>query len=704
MSASSIPIFAGKRAVVKALLSRTALHVAHGAEAVVQTTGLKYHVYEASWNGGTYAKICWVCNALLRGEPLSNAPLGNSSRHTHSTSVELLQDSAEKCALCLLMLKTTQESTGKISINDEGPNNESNTAGLGRSAYGRGERWYTVGDSGRKTYFSFFKEDGPFLVPQRINQYAKHWDQSPIQQSGLSFTIAQAWLKQCLHHEQCRRANRQKLPTRVLDIGTDSDPVETPTRLIITKGLADKYIALSYCWGGPQKLILTRETLPEFVKGISWSQMPLLFQEVIRVCRALEVRYLWIDALCIIQPISDGGEDWVIEGSKMKSVYSGSYLTISASAAYSPRDGLYGWRTDRFVRVRKLDSTREEPFCIGASPHVRDETAGKPWKSLIENTPVRKPWHEHLERLPISARAWTLQERFLAPAVLHFDQDSACWECRTGIYDGQSGSRELHHEVTPDVKLIMPWEYLSGNSDPLQRWFELIENFTRRGITSVDDRLIAFGGLAESFSQTHGSAYYAGLLQKYFHRGLLWMRAYSGEPLQASKVPSWSWARPGLPIDYPGKRWDMLPIIRNQRLEILQVHVRAPEGPFGTIQEGIVMVEGLLEQSVWQEDDSLQGYGGLKWDFSLDRSVDTGDLSLLLVGSWEPGSGKSQTFALVLQQVQVGFIHFQRVGLAWHMWDTSWAMAASQAARAKHVADDVSSLLSYAKRTKILLV
>ena len=38
---------------------------------------------------------------------------------------------------------------------------------------------------------------------------------------------------------------------------------------------------------------------------------------------------------------------------------------------------------------------------------------------------------------PISTPTWTLQERYLSPAILHFDQDDACWECRNGMDDGR---------------------------------------------------------------------------------------------------------------------------------------------------------------------------------------------------------------------------------------------------------------------------
>jgi hypothetical protein len=55
------------------------------------------------------------------------------------------------------------------------------------------------------------------------------------------------------------------------------------------------------------------------------------FRDAITVARRLEVRYLWIDCVCIIQ---DDKRDWQKQAAKMCDVYSQSSLTLAA--AYSP--------------------------------------------------------------------------------------------------------------------------------------------------------------------------------------------------------------------------------------------------------------------------------------------------------------------------------------------------------------------------------
>ena len=51
------------------------------------------------------------------------------------------------------------------------------------------------------------------------------------------------------------------------------------------------------------------------------------FQDAIEIARRLGQRYLWIDALCIIQ---DSGIDKATEITEMGDIYQNAFLTISA--------------------------------------------------------------------------------------------------------------------------------------------------------------------------------------------------------------------------------------------------------------------------------------------------------------------------------------------------------------------------------------
>jgi hypothetical protein len=46
--------------------------------------------------------------------------------------------------------------------------------------------------------------------------------------------------------------------------------------------------------------------------------LPKMFQDAVFITRQLEIKYLWINSLCIIQ---DSQEDWSQEAAKMGDVY-----------------------------------------------------------------------------------------------------------------------------------------------------------------------------------------------------------------------------------------------------------------------------------------------------------------------------------------------------------------------------------------------
>lgn len=49
------------------------------------------------------------------------------------------------------------------------------------------------------------------------------------------------------------------------------------------------------------------------------------------------------------------------------------------------------------------------------------------------------------ERAPVNIRAWVVQERLLAPRVLHFGQTQVIWECR------ELSACELYPHGLPDA-------------------------------------------------------------------------------------------------------------------------------------------------------------------------------------------------------------------------------------------------------------
>lgn len=134
----------------------------------------------------------------------------------------------------------------------------------------------------------------------------------------------------------------------------------------------------------------------------------------IKFARFFGIHYIWIDSLCIIQ---DDDDDWNRESAKMCDIYEGSYLTVAATS--SPKCSF-----DFFMAPT--------PEMFSTSGYASD---GLPYRFLAREG-IRHPGTasdsaQIVKTWPLLNRAWVLQERFLAPRVLHISTTELIWECRS---------------------------------------------------------------------------------------------------------------------------------------------------------------------------------------------------------------------------------------------------------------------------------
>ena len=124
------------------------------------------------------------------------------------------------------------------------------------------------------------------------------------------------------------------IPTRLIDLGLRDQG--QPPRLIITSDIEDinfatglKYAALSYCWGPPadakSQFKTEKDTLSTRLRSIDMNSVTPVIKDAAKVCDALGIRYLWVDAVCIVQ---DDITDWRQESQKMMDVYATAAVTI----------------------------------------------------------------------------------------------------------------------------------------------------------------------------------------------------------------------------------------------------------------------------------------------------------------------------------------------------------------------------------------
>ncbi|KAI1178575.1 hypothetical protein F4777DRAFT_575815 [Nemania sp. FL0916] len=349
--------------------------------------------------------------------------------------------------------------------------------------------------------------------------------QVPEAASDQEFALLNEWKRLCDETHSCLSAQEDRtyktaLPTRVLDVGTLDNP---SVRLVEPKpDMKAEYAALSHCWGHVPKenrLCLENENLSDFLNGIDFQKLPKLFQDAVTVTRALNIRYLWIDSLCIIQ---NSKQDWDIESKKMEDVYSQAYVTIAASSAGSSVESFLKPRRSR--AWAKLQ-TPDGPLYIAEA--IDD------FQTDVENA-------------VLSTRAWVLQERTLSRRTIHFTSSQVYWECGEGVHCETLArlrnpmSQFLGDKNFPNIGL----SYFKDERIQLIQY--LFTRYSELGLSRATDRPAAIAGLQDRLGRTFKSDADYGVLWKFFERTILWKR--TGRALSridytdsAMKPPSWSW-------------------------------------------------------------------------------------------------------------------------------------------------------------------
>jgi hypothetical protein len=76
--------------------------------------------------------------------------------------------------------------------------------------------------------------------------------------------------------------------------------------------------------------VTTASSIESMMQGILVSDLPQTLQDVANVTKALGLRYLWTDCLCIVQDIV---EDWAAVLISMDAIYRNATIAIAASSS-----------------------------------------------------------------------------------------------------------------------------------------------------------------------------------------------------------------------------------------------------------------------------------------------------------------------------------------------------------------------------------
>ena len=329
---------------------------------------------------------------------------------------------------------------------------------------------------------------------------------------------------------------------------------------------AQEYVALSYMWG-VEKMRLETGMVPALLKRrhimvldqVEIEDTPLpdplpqTIDDAIWLTQELGYRYLWVDALCIVQ--DDAYEQKVRHLASMAVIYSHATLTIAAAAGDHADYGLPG------ISVRRKERQYSEN--VGG---IQLATMF-PSYTALENS-ISLPWN---------TRAWTFQEKLLSRRILLFTDQQVYFKCSESIWTEEiyletrklstslqgrkrkyawtpergapmddlnalqgtlGGFNHPNLRLFPSYNSAYEWNYLGQ----FLSYAAAVQEYTSRQLSDPRDSLFAIQGVLSTLESSIGTLV-QGLPETYFLDALLWFsEAGSTLTRRTRTIPSWSWA------------------------------------------------------------------------------------------------------------------------------------------------------------------
>jgi hypothetical protein len=240
-------------------------------------------------------------------------------------------------------------------------------------------------------------------------------------------------------------------------------------------------------------------------------------------------------------------------------------------------------------------------------------------------------------------RAWTLQDRILAPRTLHYGLAQMFWECKECLLaeDGPRFTSKKSIEVFPTVDSLLrcqqigysyhglpprgTYEYWIENLYPNygnyghwdNGWLRLVEDYSRRKLTRAEDKLPALAVLARVLAQQTGDTYLAGVWGNHLPEDLFWRvcarvestnfapgkeievhygATLSGiSQLKTYRAPSRSWASIDAGVYFRQMNFDHIVG------ECLEVHIQpSRNNPFGRVKGGYIKINVRVSKLIYR--------------------------------------------------------------------------------------------------------
>lgn len=298
-----------------------------------------------------------------------------------------------------------------------------------------------------------------------------------------------------------------------------------------------RYVALSYVWGRG-KMLTHRGVNSTFLRtpgSLRNVNIPKTIRDAMTVVEALGEKYLWVDALCIIQ------DDVVMQQTqiaKMDQIYAKALLSIVAASGDDSESGLPGTKFTQRQNIQETIHLPGGPFytLLGTTDEIKDLARNSTW----------------------AHRAWTMQEFLFSGRCLIFTKSQVYWRCQRAVWLEEIALEDTNStdlDIYDYARVSFP-QHVLDKYDYFELYRRTLAQYVQRNLSYQSDLINAFSGICGRLSAIHDDRFFWGLPQSQFSRSLGWeygttkharnhvrtkIPTRSGTTQEVA-FPTWSWA------------------------------------------------------------------------------------------------------------------------------------------------------------------
>jgi len=384
-----------------------------------------------------------------------------------------------------------------------------------------------------------FKKGADIGLPGHVQGIGDHGNGSlgrRISASVADMSLIKRWITECEHEhngqlEKARDHANFVETTRLVDSRAREQvtgtfyAIDLVERCIKSVEPIERYVVLSYVWGRAKQL---RHVMSNHISLMSEGSLapenygallPRTILDAMYLASRLGERYLWVDALCLVQD----GPSFAKEVQNMDRVYSMAAWCLVAASARDADSSL--------PRIGHEDHTRTE------FQHV-ETIRGDPLTVMLPFLAV------YLNSSLWNTRAWTYQESVLSTRLLIVSESQMYFTCHHGLafYEDRAFERAVKQAS------YRPDGHIHGvqRRSNIEVYAGAVAQYTRRQISFPEDTINAFSGVLSMLQDYFQGPFLVGLPSTEIDQALLWYplrdqsrrKSKMGEDL----FPSWAWA------------------------------------------------------------------------------------------------------------------------------------------------------------------